>query len=131
MVAAAKRSRRPLDVATQFANILRSVGFIVTEEVRYMPVGRWPRDPRLKRLGHIMGEGLMAGLEGLSLRLFTRDLGWTKEATLVFLAKVRKSIRDRNVRACFTTYVALQLLGQQTLTSASYAVCGRKPLHGA
>ena len=129
MVEAAKRSGRPLDITAQFANILRSVGFIVTEEVRYMPVGRWPRDPRLKRLGHIMGEGLMAGLEGLSLRLFTRDLGWTKEETLVFLTKVRKSIRDRNVRAYFRAYVAPQPVGQQTLTSTSYAVCGRKPLH--
>jgi hypothetical protein len=120
-----------MDIAAQLATILRSVGFIVKEEVRYMPIGCWPRSPELKLLGQVVGEMLTGGLEGLSLRLFTRDLGWTKEATLVFLAKVRKSIRDRNVRACFTTYVALQLLGQQTLTSASYAVCGRKPLHGA
>jgi hypothetical protein len=58
-------------------------------------------------LGQVVGEMLTGGLEGLSLRLFTRDLGWTKEETLIFLAKVRKSIWDCNIRVYFIVYVAL------------------------
>lgn len=130
MVEAGERSGRPLNAVAKVADLLRNAGFVVTEEIRHMPIGSWPRDPGRKRLGRVVGEMLTSGLEGLSLRLFTRYLGWTKEETLVYLTKVRKSIRDRNVKAYFKVYVTLQTLRQQTLTSASYALRGYKPLHG-
>lgn len=34
-------------------------------------------------------------LEAYSLALYTRVLGWTREELTVFLAEVRKEIRDR------------------------------------
>ena len=84
MVEAAKSSGRHVNVATHLVKILRSVGSIVKEEVRYVHIECWLRDLKLILLGQVVGEMLTGGPEGLSLRLFTRDLGWTKEEALIF-----------------------------------------------
>lgn len=39
------------------------------------------------------------GLEGFSLALFTRNLGWSVEEVQVLLSKVRKDMADRNIHA--------------------------------
>jgi hypothetical protein len=44
-------------------------------------------------------EDLGPGLEGLSMALFTRILGWTKEETDVFLAGVRKDMKNTKIHA--------------------------------
>lgn len=36
----------------------------------------------------------MNGFEAISLALFTRVLGWTTEATMVFCAQVRKDFQN-------------------------------------
>lgn len=41
-------------------------------------------------------ENMSGSLSGLSMALFTRGLGWTKEALEVFLVDVRKDMRDRS-----------------------------------
>jgi hypothetical protein len=42
---------------------------------------------------------LTGGLEGLTLALFRRSLGWTKEDVEVFLVDVRKELNDRKIHA--------------------------------
>lgn len=44
-------------------------------------------------------EDLGGGLEGLSVALFTRVLGWSKEETDIFLAGVRKDMKDTKIHA--------------------------------
>ena len=39
------------------------------------------------------------GLEGFSLALFTRNLGWSVEEVQVLLSKARKDMGDRNIHA--------------------------------
>lgn len=42
---------------------------------------------------------LKEGLEGFSLVLFTRVLGWSPEEVQVLLSKVRKDLENRNIHA--------------------------------
>ena len=42
-------------------------------------------------------ENLGNGLSGLSMALFTRALGWSPAELKVFLAEVRKQMRDRSI----------------------------------
>jgi hypothetical protein len=48
---------------------------------------------------------LEPGLEGLSMAIFTRILGWTKEETEVFLALVRKDMKDTKIHSYWEMYV--------------------------
>ena len=103
----------------------------VVERRDVWPGGRWPKDDRLKELGIWTRENLLigkasgrailylniafsnevAGLEGFSLALLTRVLGWSNAEVQVFLADVRKDIKDPKIHF----YIPL------------YTVYGRKP----
>ena len=64
-----------------------------------VPIGPWAKDEKPKELGRW---NLLAALDSLApytLRLFTHSLGWRKEEMEVFIAKVRKELRDRNIHS--------------------------------
>jgi hypothetical protein len=44
-------------------------------------------------------EDISSGIQGLSLALFTRGLKWSVEELEVFLAEVRKDMRDRSIHS--------------------------------
>jgi hypothetical protein len=48
-----------------------------------------------------MLENFSTGLSGLSMALFTRGLGWTKEELEVFLVEVRKSMKDKSIHGYY------------------------------
>ncbi|KAJ3944061.1 uncharacterized protein N0V96_005585 [Colletotrichum fioriniae] len=91
---------RNMDAAPTYAALMRTAGFVDVEEHQFKwPVNAWPRDPHFKTLGAYTHCNLDHGLEGLTLGLATRNLGWSKEETLLFCATVRKSLRSHRVHA--------------------------------
>ena len=75
-------------------------GFVNVVEKRYkMPIGPWARDKTLKEIGrwHLLETD--QGLEGWVMALFTRILGWSFKEVQVWLARVRQSIKDRNIHS--------------------------------
>lgn len=48
---------------------------------------------------------MSVGLSGISLALFTRALGWEREAVEVFLVDVRKDIKDRSKHSYWPMWV--------------------------
>jgi len=113
---------RPCDSAKDYKAQLIEAGFIDVVEVRYKwPQNRWPKDRELKELGELnsslgdfggnsaegtelgmwMHENFSTGLAGLSMAVFTRGLGWSNEELEVFLAEVRKSMKDTNVHGYY------------------------------
>ncbi len=91
---------RKADCARFYKAQMEAAGFVdVTEVKRIWPGNRWPKDKRLKEVGMWALENMESGLESLSAALFTRVLGWTKEALDVFLVDVRKEMRDTRVHA--------------------------------
>jgi len=97
---------QPADWATGYKKQLIEAGFENVTEVMYKwPQNRWPKDPKLKELGMWMLENFTSGLSGLSMALFTRGLGWTKNELEVFLVEVRKSMRDTRIHGYYPIYV--------------------------
>lgn len=52
-------------------------------------------------LGMWQLENLGGGLEAVSVGLFTRVLGWSKEELDVFLAQVRNELKDTKIHSYF------------------------------
>ncbi|KAL2758875.1 hypothetical protein ACRALDRAFT_2040938 [Sodiomyces alcalophilus JCM 7366] len=100
MLEATRRVARPADAAKLYRQQLVDAGFVNVEEKIYKwPTNTWPKDPKYKELGAWCCENIVSGLSGISLALFTRGLGWNAAELEVFLASVRKSMKDRNVHA--------------------------------
>lgn len=78
---------------------LTKIGF---ERAKYdtvkIAVGTWPADKAEKELGHHMREHCLEGVEGVSLALFTRILGWSKADVDALLYEVRRELKIRKYR---------------------------------
>jgi len=96
---ATKRSLRP---GKHLAQWMREAGFVDIHVVRSpLPLGIWPRDMKLKRVGWLNWTQLSEGLEGMSLRLFMDILGWSREDLELLLMQVRKDLKDSSIHALF------------------------------
>ncbi|KIV99165.1 hypothetical protein, variant [Verruconis gallopava] len=81
----------------------------VKEFVYQIPVGTWPKDPKLKEIGRYYKASLDDGLDGISLRILTHFLGYTLEEASVLNAHFRTAMKEINFYHLF------------------YVVYGRKP----
>lgn len=70
-----------------------------------MPLAPWPDDPKMREIGRIRGMAMNQGVEGYSLALYTRYLGWSADELRVLLAKVRSEFNDLNNRMYIAVYV--------------------------
>lgn len=66
----------------------------VTQRVFKLPFNPWAADPRLKLLGAWELVNLLNGLEAMVSRMFIKGLGWTRQDVTVFLAHLRKEIKN-------------------------------------
>ncbi|RMJ18477.1 hypothetical protein CDV36_001850 [Fusarium kuroshium] len=86
--------------------ILERTGFHnVDETIFRWPTNSWPKDRKLKELGKWNLANFDAGLEGVSLALFTRVLSWSKEDVLALCADVRRELRNPKVHGYWKIYV--------------------------
>lgn len=115
--AAASAFGTPLEDPAGFAKWFEEAGFqTVTEKILKMPTSPWAKDPRLRLVGAFEQENLITNLEGISMRIFEKGLGWSPEEVQVFLAGVRKDIRDRRAHTYYPFYV---VYAQKPLTATS------------
>ncbi|KAF9873156.1 methyltransferase domain-containing protein [Colletotrichum karsti] len=97
---ASEKLGRPLVSMSTHLDPIKKAGFVDIGFKEYKwPLNSWPRDPKLKELGSFQCVNLDLGLEGLSLALLTRVLGWSKEEVITLCALTRKEIRDRKIHA--------------------------------
>jgi hypothetical protein len=79
---------------------LKAVGFVdISVREFKLPIGAWPRDPRLREAGEASLMALLDGLYGLSVACFTRFLGWEVAELNVFLEEVRKEWKRKAVHS--------------------------------
>jgi hypothetical protein len=91
---------RPTDIVQQYKTLMIEAGFEnVTEHIFKWPTNTWPKDKRHKELGLWSLADFDEGLEGMTLALFTRVLGWSVEEYTVLLAKARTDLRNRRIHA--------------------------------
>lgn len=97
---AAQILQRPLDKVKDYKDILTGRGFSnVREDIYKWPSNTWPRDPKFKEIGMWTLANIDAGVEGISMALLTRGLGWTMEEVQVFLVDVRKDMRNKSIHS--------------------------------
>lgn len=100
IVEGAQRSGRPWTNVRHYAQWMREIGFEdVEEKTFYWPTRPWPKDKHLKQLSLYVQEDVLSGLEGISMKILTGQLGWLAEEVQVFLSAVRKDLKDRSIRA--------------------------------
>jgi hypothetical protein len=84
-----------MHVPSHLVSHFRNAGFEdVQEKVFKIPLGTWPRDPGLKRVGLFQRTNFLDGLQAISLKPYTAVLGWSMEELEVWLTEVRRAIRD-------------------------------------
>lgn len=100
LIEGSRKLGRPLGESDKYKSIVEKAGFEnIVETVYRWPTNSWPKDPKLKELGKWNLANFDSGLEGVSLALFNRVLGWSKEEILTLCADVRKELRNPKVHA--------------------------------
>lgn len=86
-------------------HLMTEIGFVDIKEVLFKwPINRWPREKRFKELGEWSRLNTDDLLEGLSMALFTRCLGWTPQEVGVFLVDARKDLNNPKIHAYWSMY---------------------------
>jgi hypothetical protein len=73
-------------------------------------------------------EDILSGVEGLSMAVFTRTLGWSKEETDIFLVDVRKDMKNTRYHSYYNMYVTLLFMVLLLKLICRYVVYAQKPL---
>ncbi|KAK4171669.1 Phosphomethylethanolamine N-methyltransferase [Triangularia setosa] len=101
-VEAGKKFGRPFDVVGEglVQAAFREAEFEeVTEWEFKCPIGGWAKDPKLKEIGEFALAGILQDIEGWILFVWSQVMGWSKEEVGVYVAHLRRQLRDPNVHA--------------------------------
>ncbi|KAK0707918.1 S-adenosyl-L-methionine-dependent methyltransferase [Lasiosphaeris hirsuta] len=93
---------------------LQAAGFVnVNEKIFKVPLGTWPRDPKMKTIGLYNQYIIEDGLQGIAMGPFTRGLQWAPEAVELYLMGVRKGLRNSRVHSYYPFHA---VIGQKPLS---------------
>ncbi|KAJ6437959.1 UMTA methyltransferase family protein [Purpureocillium lavendulum] len=102
LMEACNRIGRTLNPAPSFKHWVNEAGFTNVQEQRFkLPVGSWPKDPRLKEIGTFLAVNFYEGVDAFTAVLFRDILGWSQEEVEVFNALVRAATRRKDVHPIF------------------------------
>jgi len=62
----------------------------VVEKRIKMPSSAWPKEKRLKLIGAFEMHNIVRGVSAMSLRMFNKAYGWSREQIELFLVQVRR-----------------------------------------
>jgi hypothetical protein len=95
----------PFIETNRLKHIMTEIGFVDVKETPFKwPSNHWPKEKRFKILGEWSNLNTVNLLNGLSMALFTRCLGWTPEEVNVFLVDVRKDLNNPKIHAYWSMY---------------------------
>ena len=79
---------------------LLAAGFANITERRFkLPLGVWPRDPKMKMIGLYNRSIIFDGLHGISIGACTRGLKWAPDEVEAFLVGVRRALFNARVHS--------------------------------
>ncbi|KAI6907503.1 hypothetical protein KC318_g4621 [Hortaea werneckii] len=107
--ASAKAGMR-LDAILSVPEILREKGFAnIDQAATKWPLGPWAKGKKEKKVGELLERDLLGAIEGTSMRLYTKILGWNEEAVRKHVEEVHENIRARKAHA----YIPIDFLWAQ------------------
>jgi SAM-dependent methyltransferase len=97
---AAKKSGRSLTNAQYYAQWMREMGFedVVVKDY-YWPSSPWAKGEHYKMVAQIFRQDMTGNIDALSMRTYTRLLGWSPEEVRAFTPLVVKDFYDLRIRA--------------------------------
>lgn len=66
----------------------------VTNLTGQIPIGPWPKDPKLKEIGRYELIQVMEAAEAVALQLFTSVLGWKVDEVRILIAKLKQDFMN-------------------------------------
>lgn len=94
----AKKAGRELNAMDIMTEKIRQAGFLDIHVKEYKwPIGPWARDKQFKEAGMVQLQHWLSGMEGWCMWLLTKfgsPQPWTKEEVQIYLAKLRKDIKN-------------------------------------
>lgn len=95
-VEAVKKLGRDVGWATEYKRWMEEVGFQNVQQLNFkLPINTWPKDKLLKELGKWNLINMVDGLEGYTVRPFTKILGMSMEEVENLMTEVRKDLHNR------------------------------------
>lgn len=77
---------------------MKAAGFVnITRQNFKVPIGPWPKDPRLKESGALGLANIHYGIHGLSAKIFSALLEYSDDEIEALLAEVRKEAKNRKI----------------------------------
>ncbi|KAI9821132.1 MAG: hypothetical protein M1827_003866 [Pycnora praestabilis] len=97
---AGRRFGKTFEVEAKMKEWIEEAGFVDVVEKRYKwPIGSSSRDPKLKEIGRWNQLNWEEGLEGWSMALLTRVMGWSYTEVQSWMAQVKTALRDHRHHA--------------------------------
>ncbi|KAH7130968.1 S-adenosyl-L-methionine-dependent methyltransferase [Dactylonectria macrodidyma] len=91
---------RPMVSPQHIKDLMIEVGFENVVDTHFKwPSNRWPKDPKMKTLGHWSNVNTSFALEGAALAPLTRVQGWTREEVGIFVAGARADLNNPSIHA--------------------------------
>jgi len=102
LMSACEKIGRTMDPAPSMKKWAEEAGFVNVKEQRYrLPIGSWPKDPRLKEVGTLMGVNFIEGVEAFTGVLFKDVLGWSAEEVSRLNNEVKTAVKRGDAHAIF------------------------------
>ena len=103
MLDASKRIGQSLDNPAKYAGWMRDAGFVNVQHTIYKwPCNPWPQEGKYKTLGLWTLANALDGVEGFTMAMFTRVLGWDSAEVQSFLVDVRKDFKNKGIHSYLT-----------------------------
>lgn len=82
---------------------MREAGFVdIVHKQWKAPIGGWPHDRRLKRIGQYNGAFIDESLDGFAIFPVGQILGWSFEEVHTLVAKMREAFADKRTLPYYT-----------------------------
>lgn len=105
LIEACAKFGKPVDCADKWKHRLIKAGFVdVQQELRKLPIGPWPKDPKLKELGRYQAIQESKVIDSYTPKLFEYALGWSADEIQVLMAQVKNELRDPAIHLYLPVY---------------------------
>ncbi|PSN72471.1 S-adenosyl-L-methionine-dependent methyltransferase, partial [Corynespora cassiicola Philippines] len=96
---------KEIKIADRLKQRMLDAGFTdVHEKIVKIPIGPWPKDPKMKEVGRYQREHMAMGIEPYTLGFIGKVLGWGETECKVLIAKVINEVRDRSLHLYLRFY---------------------------